>query len=303
MRAGFDLLDDVQAGDVDHADGAVVAVTDEGETAVLAEADFVVAAPGLQVFEGFEALAVDHRDAGVFGFAGVVADPQQAFIRLQCHAHRLAASGDRVEDFELLAVDDGHFAGRRHRDEYALVVFGGDPVHRRLLEFDPRQGAGDAADRHRRIDHSDAGVAVHHQQEIAVEVEQRPRADVGFEKHPDPGFAALVAALGLIGGEGLRIDPGARRYPGQRLAGSAVGDAELHIGEFAFAQLAVGGQWLEVEIHRHAVTVQRLTRPGLRQRDLTQRQQRPGHGQRANTDDVDDPVHPHSLASSHRPDP
>ncbi|MNN31768.1 hypothetical protein D3C81_1454670 [compost metagenome] len=63
----------------------------------------------------------------------------------------------------MFAVDDGHFARRWHRDEHAFVVFGGDPIHRRLFEFDPREGAGDAADRYRRIDHGDAGVAVHHQ--------------------------------------------------------------------------------------------------------------------------------------------
>ncbi|MNN31769.1 hypothetical protein D3C81_1454680 [compost metagenome] len=89
----------------------------------------------------------------------------------------------------------------------------------------------------------------------------------------------------------MRIDPGARRHPGQWLAGGAVSDAELHIGEFAFTQFAVGGQRLEVEVHRHAVAVQRLLASGLRQRNLTQRQQRPGRNQGANTDDVDDPVH------------
>ncbi len=109
-----------------------------------------------------------------------------------CKATRtgLAACGHRVEQLELLTVDHRDFARRGHRHEHPLVVPGGDPIHRWLLDIDAGHGAGDAAHRDRGVDHRDAGITVHHHQEVAVEVEQRPCADTRFKEHPDPRLAA-----------------------------------------------------------------------------------------------------------------
>ncbi|MNR30004.1 hypothetical protein D3C85_1474290 [compost metagenome] len=130
-----------------------------------------MAAPGGQMLEGLEAAGIDHRDPGLPGVPGVVAHPQQALVRLQHHAHRVAAGGNRVDHLELFAVDHRHFTRARHRDEHALVIARGHPIHRRLLDVDARHGAGDAAHRHRRVNHRNARIAVHHQQKVAIEVE------------------------------------------------------------------------------------------------------------------------------------
>ncbi|MNG11820.1 hypothetical protein D3C84_953880 [compost metagenome] len=142
------MFADGQAGNVDDAQGAVVAVGDEGMTAVVAERDFVMPGTGRQVFEDLEALGVDHRDPGFLGGFGVVADPQQAFVRLQRQPHRVVAGDYRVGQLELLAVDHRHLPGSGHRYEYAFVVPGRHPVHRRLLDIDPGHGAGDPAHRY-----------------------------------------------------------------------------------------------------------------------------------------------------------
>ncbi|MNL12051.1 hypothetical protein D3C87_1329120 [compost metagenome] len=177
VRTGLELFEQGQAGDIDDAHRAVVAVGDEGKAAVLAEGDLVVTAAGGQVLEGFQAAGVNDGDPGLLRCLGVVAHPQQALVRLQGHAHRVAAGRDRIEQLELFSVDHCDFASGRHRHEHAFVIAWGDPVHRRLLDVDPRHGAGDAAHRHRRVHHRNAGIAVHHQYEIAVEIEQWPRAD------------------------------------------------------------------------------------------------------------------------------
>jgi hypothetical protein len=143
-----------------------------------------------------------------------------------------------------------------------------------LLDVDPRHGAGNATHRHRRIDHRDTGITVHHHEEVAVEIEQGPRADARLEEHPDPRLAAPFATLGLVGGKGLRVQPGAGGNARQGLAGGLVGNAELHIGELPFAQYAVRSQRLDVERHRHAVTFERLAAPGIGQLNVAEQGRR-----------------------------
>ncbi|MNN65184.1 hypothetical protein D3C81_1806660 [compost metagenome] len=132
-----------------------------------------------------------------------------------------------------------------------------------MLDIDAGHGAGDAAHRDRRVDHRDAGIAVHHHQEIAVEIEQRPCADTRLEEHPDPGLAALFAALGLVGGDGFGVDPGTGGDARQRLAGRLVGDLETHVGKLTLAQHAAFGQRPYFQGHRHAVAFKGLVAPGV----------------------------------------
>ena len=93
---------------------------------------------GCHMFEWLEALRIDHRHPGLLGCPGIVAHPQQALVRLQSHPHRIAARRDRVNQLELLAVDDRHRIGIGHGNKHPFVVCGCDPVHGRLFQFDAR---------------------------------------------------------------------------------------------------------------------------------------------------------------------
>ncbi|MNG93526.1 hypothetical protein D3C79_524960 [compost metagenome] len=250
VRADLQGLHQAHVGDIDDAQGAAVAVADEGVARVGAERDLVVPGAGGEGFQRAAAGHVDHRHSAFGRIAAVVADPQAVLVRLQDHAQRLHAGiqvGDAGEGF---GVDHRHLAALGDRHEHQLVVTGGRPVHRLARQFDARQGAGDAAHRDRRVDHGQAGVLVQHEQEVAVEVEQWPGADAALEEQRHAGLAALVAAADR--GRLRRVDPRPWRHARQRLAAGLVADFEADAGEVAFTQLAAG-QRPGLELHGHAV--------------------------------------------------
>ncbi|MNQ79396.1 hypothetical protein D3C85_943400 [compost metagenome] len=224
------VLDHFQPGHVDHAQGAAAAVADKGVTQVLAEGDFVVAFAGGEELEGIERVRIDDGHPALAFVLGVVADPQQALVRLQGDAHRRGAGTEVGQHLEFFGVDHRHLTRLGHGHEDALVIYASRPVHGGLLEGDARQGAGHAPHRHRGVDDTEACVLVQHHQVVTVEIEQRPRADAALEVQGHPG----LAALGLITPQlwGLRlVEPGTGGNTRKRLPRRAVGDLEAYIGK------------------------------------------------------------------------
>ncbi|MNM85118.1 hypothetical protein D3C81_972250 [compost metagenome] len=256
VRAGLHGFQQLARGHLVDAQGAAVAVADEGAARIAAEGDLVVAGAAGQEADNLEVLGVDHRHPALALLAGVVADPQVALVRLQGHAHRVAAGVEGGHHLEFLGVDDGDLVDLRHADEHPLAVGGAGPVHRHALQADAGHGAGGAADQHGGVDHRQAGVLVQHQQVVAVQVEHRAQADAVLQVEGGPGAAFLVAVC--LRQAGLRlVEPGAGSDARQRLAGVAVGDAELHVGERAFGERAAI-QWLGFEYDGYAVAHQLL---------------------------------------------
>ncbi|MCY1355499.1 hypothetical protein D9M69_419200 [compost metagenome] len=213
--------------------------------------------PARQAGDAFQAARIDHADAAAPLVAGVVADPQVAAVRLQGEAHRLAAGGDVGRHREAVGIDHRDLAGVRQGDVQALVLAVGHPVHRRALERDAAERAGDAADQDRRVDHRDARVLVEQQQVVAVQVDHRPGAHHALQVDADPRLAIEQPAVAAA--QGLRlVHPGAGRHAAERLAAGGIGDAEADVGLGAFDELVAGTQRTRLEVDRHAVAHQAL---------------------------------------------
>ncbi|MNO96764.1 hypothetical protein D3C76_884480 [compost metagenome] len=232
-----DILHMAQLCDIEHAQGAAVAVADKGMARIVAEGDFVKALAGGVVEDLFQALRVDHRHPAAF--TGIVADPQVAPVRLQRHPHRFASGCHVGLDLEAVGIDHRHFPGIGHRDVQAFVLAAGHPIHGRALERDAAQGTGDTTDRDRRVDHRNARVLVQQQQVIAVEVQQWPRAHHTLEVQTNARLAAQLPAV--LANAGLRlVQPGAGSHAADRQAAVGITDVKAHIGQVAFHQLAIG---------------------------------------------------------------
>ncbi|MCY1452388.1 hypothetical protein D3C76_1394410 [compost metagenome] len=104
-----------------------------------------------------------------------------------------------------------------------------------MLEGDAGQGTGHPPHRHRRVDHTEAGVLVQHHQVIAVEIEQWPRANTALEVQGHPGLAALGCIAPQLWGLRL-VEPGTGGDSRKRLPRGAVGDPETNVGKGAFGQ-------------------------------------------------------------------
>ncbi|MCY1410012.1 hypothetical protein D9M71_253740 [compost metagenome] len=256
-RAGFDVFQLLQGGDVHHRHPTGITAADEGMPRVGAEGDFVMAATGGQGRHGLAGLGVDHGDAAFFATPGIVAHPEVAAIGLQRHAHRLGSGGQVAQHLELADIHHRHFAGAGHGNVEQAVVGAGDPVHRRTLEGDAGQGAGDAAHRGHRVDHGEGGILVHHHQVVAVQVHQRTGAEHALEVGAD----AHLALVRLDFRQRL-VEPGARHLPSQGLAGGGIGEAQADIGEHPFGKHALAAQWPGLELDGHAVAHQTIGRVG-----------------------------------------
>ncbi|MNE18944.1 hypothetical protein D3C80_1120070 [compost metagenome] len=250
VRANLDGLGQAHFRDVDDAQGAAVAIADVGIARVGAEGDFVVPGTGVEVLHGAAPRHVDHCYPAFARVAAVVANPQPMLVRLQGHAQRLVAGVQVGHAGEGFGIDHRDLAPLGYRHENLLVVAGGRPVHGPPWQLDAGHGAGHAPHRHRRVDHCQAGVIVQHQQEVAVQVEQRPGPDAALEKQRDPRLAALLAVP--CRGRLRRVDPRPRGHARQRLATGLVAELEADVGEAALLQFAAG-QWPGLELHVHAV--------------------------------------------------
>jgi hypothetical protein len=146
-----------------------------------------------------------------------------------------------VADLERLGIDERDGTGRRHADEQPLVIVVERPVSPWTAQVDLREQVRDTGNAHDRVDHRDRVVTVHHQKEMAVQVDHRPDADdalqVGSDAilaghrpfaHGFPGFADVhpgggKASLDGVAGAGIRYTEGhIRPAVGRNLYSAAV---------------------------------------------------------------------------------
>ena len=210
----------------------------------------MVPGTGVEVLQDAAPRHVDHCYPAFGRVAAVVADPQPKLVRLQGHAQRLVTGIQVGHAGEGLGIDHRDLAPLWYRHENLLVIADGRPVHGPAWQLDAGHGAGHAPHRHRRVDHGEAGVIVQHQQEVAVQVEQRPGPDAALEKQRHPRLAALLAVPRR--GRLHRVDPRPRGHARQRLTTGLVAELEADIGEIALLQFP-SGQWPGLELHGHAV--------------------------------------------------
>ncbi|MNE04981.1 hypothetical protein D3C80_975320 [compost metagenome] len=249
-----------QPGDIEHAQGAAVAVADEGVPRIVAESDFVKALAGTMIEHLLEGLRVDDGHPALAAISGIVADPQVAPVRLQRHPHRLRPDGHVGQHLEAVGIDHRNLPGIGHRYVQAFVLVAGHPVHGRALERDTAQGAGNAADRDRGVDHGNTRVLVQQQQVVAVEVQQRARVHHALEVQADARLAARLPTV--LAGADVRVQPGPRCHAAERLATVGIFDVKAHVGQVAFAQLAIGARRHGFELDGHAVAYHTLALVG-----------------------------------------